>query len=238
MNIKIGIVFLQLLIPSYGYFELACDSANPSAQTDLTCVCRRTVGSGIKWFFNGNSISDCFLNSGCLPQPIGYTISINVSEFAYEMTKSAYDYNDCTQINCTDASNTRVQLMVVPGAINFDPSNLSPISEPTISHSNGNFSISTGCISGYTDVTCEWYTVYNEVQEKYTNGQFAFNENDSSGCSNCNDDVNARKTCGFYHIEASGNETKNVNFRVVLTHTPTNLKWEVNSSHVYTVKIQ
>ncbi|XP_060585716.1 protein sidekick-2-like [Ruditapes philippinarum] len=76
----------------------------------------------------------------------------------------------------------------------------------------------------------------NEVQEKYTYGQSAFDTYDKS-CTNCNDDGNAKKTCGFYHIEASGNEKKNVTFRVVLTHTPTNLKWVVNSSNVYTVKV-
>ncbi|XP_060575191.1 uncharacterized protein LOC132732727 [Ruditapes philippinarum] len=239
MNFKIAIVLLQLLTTSYASsddFELACDSANPSAKTNVTCVCRRTVGNGIQWVLNGTQISECVFNDTCLPTPDGYTFLINV--FAYKMTKIDYDYNDCTQINCRDLSNTSAQLMVVPSAINFDSSNPTSIAEPAFSHNNGMFSITTGCISGYMHVTCEWYTFNNGAPEEYTQGQSAFVMINKSSCSNCNEDDNAKMTCGFYHIEASGNETKNVYFRVVVTHIPTNLKLEVNSTNVYTIKVQ
>jgi positive regulator of sigma E activity len=83
----------------------------------------------------------------------------------------------------------------------------------------------------------QYFFIFKDGEpEKYTQGQSAFVMFNKSSCSNCNDDDNAKMTCGFYHTEASGNETTNVYFRVVVTHTPTNLKWEVNSTNVYTIK--
>ncbi|XP_060566425.1 uncharacterized protein LOC132725334 [Ruditapes philippinarum] len=229
------ILVLHLLPRAVVGIDLTCESVNPLIPSDVTCACKNAPGTDIDWLIDDGLNSNCVLSSICAPQYSGYRYSMNMTENVYKMTINSYNYSDCTKIACKDPSDGSIMRSMVPSSIIFDTTFPTSMTEPGSNNSNGIISVTTGCISGFSDVESDWYIIVDGLEERYYTS--FINKTDHSSCLNCDTDVNGQRTIGFEHSEASGNGTKTGRFKVYLYHVSTNLQLTLTSRYYYTVKV-
>ncbi|XP_060606559.1 uncharacterized protein LOC132758869 [Ruditapes philippinarum] len=232
------IVLSQLFLRAIVAIDLTCDSVNPLIQSDATCICTNAPGTGIDWYLDDMFHSSCVLSTICVPQYSGYSYSINMTENVYKMTMNSYNYSDCTKITCKDPSDGSIMQSKVPPSIVFDTTLPTSMSEPGSNNTNGIISVTTGCISGFSDLKYDWFIIVEGLEEIYSVDESSkIDTNDTSLCTKCNTNENGKRTIGFQHKETSGSGTKAVLFKVLLHHTSTNLQLNITSSFYYTVKV-
>ncbi|XP_060565076.1 uncharacterized protein LOC132724260 [Ruditapes philippinarum] len=231
------IVLSQLFLRAIVAIDLTCDSVNPLIQSDTTCICTNAPATGIDWYLDDAFHSSCVLSTICVPQYSGYSFSINMTENVYKMTINSYKYSNCTKITCRDSSDGSVMQSMVPSSIVFDTTFPTSMSEPGSNNSNGIISVTTGCISGFSDLKYDWFIIVDGLDEIYSVDESSkIDTSDTSSCTNCNTDVNGKRTVGIKHTESSGSGTKTVLFKVLLHYASANLQLNITSSYYYTVK--
>ncbi|XP_060607691.1 uncharacterized protein LOC132759849 [Ruditapes philippinarum] len=219
--------------------DVTCDSVNPLIQSDVTCVCKNAPGTDIDWLVDDEFNSNCGLSKECLPIYSGYNYSINTTGNVYMMTINLYNYSNCSKITCKDTSDGSIKQSIIPSSLVFDTTFPTSMAEPGSNNTNGIISVTTGCISGFSDVQYDWYFIVDGLEERYVvydTNIIDTIEKENSPCVNCDTDVNGQRIIGFEHSEASGSGTKTGLFKVSLYHVSTNSQLNLTSRYYYTVK--